>query len=67
MDTPKSLKALPAHQAAYREQLLRLPYYKMVAPIVEDSSAKSSTTGLSISGYMSLRSMTSWSRSASRM
>ena len=35
MDTPKSLKALPAHQAAYREQLLRLPYYKMVAPIVE--------------------------------
>ncbi len=35
MDTPKSLKALAAHQAAYQEQLHRLPYYNMVQPIVE--------------------------------
>ena len=35
MDTPKSLKALSAHQTAYLEQLQRLPYFKMVQPIVE--------------------------------
>ena len=35
MDTPKSLKALSAHQTAYQEQLRRLPYYKMVQPVVE--------------------------------
>lgn len=35
MDTPKSLRALATHQAAYQEQLRQLPYYKMVAPIIE--------------------------------
>ena len=35
MDTPKSLQALAVHQTAYQEQLKKLPYYKMVAPIVE--------------------------------
>lgn len=36
MDTPKSLKALPSYQYAYREQLRKLPYYNMVAPVIED-------------------------------
>ena len=35
MDTPKSLRALAAHQSAYQELLRQQPYYKMVAPIVE--------------------------------
>lgn len=35
MDTPKSLRALAAHQLAYQELLRHQPYYKMVAPIVE--------------------------------
>lgn len=36
MDTPKSLLQLAAHQAAYQQQLReQVPYYKMVAPIVE--------------------------------
>ena len=36
MDTPKSLRALAAHQSAYQELLRQQPYYKMVAPIVEE-------------------------------
>lgn len=35
MNTPKSLHALPAHQAAYQAQLMRQPYYNMVRPVVE--------------------------------
>lgn len=35
MNTPKSLQALAAHQAAYQERLLQQPYYRMVQPIVE--------------------------------
>lgn len=35
MNTPKSLNALAAHQAAYQAQLARLPYYNLVRPVVE--------------------------------
>ena len=35
MNTPKSLRALAAHQSAYQELLRQQPYYKMVVPIVE--------------------------------
>ena len=35
MDTPKSLRTLAEHQTAYWERLQQLPYYKMVAPVVE--------------------------------
>lgn len=34
-NTPKSLRNLPEHQEAYRQKLLALPYYKMIAPIIE--------------------------------
>ncbi len=36
METPKSLQALAAHQAAYQAQLAKLPYYHIVRPIVEE-------------------------------
>ncbi len=36
MDIPKSLKALSAYQSAYQQQLRKLPYYNMVAPVIED-------------------------------
>lgn len=67
MDTPKSLQALAAHQAAYQERLRQQPYYRMVQPIVEGFLRKIIDHGAFYLRVHTLLWKESWSQGTSRV